>query len=254
MDVFENIGAWREERRSFPNHISVGFVPTMGNLHRGHASLYEASLRENQCTIASIYVNRTQFNVASDYDLYPRTLDADLTFLENLGVHYCLVPTEKEIYVDNYCYQLLENQQHQQMEGLHRPQHFTGVLTVVMKLLHLANPHRAYFGEKDYQQYMLIKNMVAAFFMDIEIKSCPTIRETSGLACSSRNNRLTAEERQVADQSAKIFIQKSYSIQQLKTQLSTLDIDIEYLEEHKGRRFIAINIGKTRLIDNYALY
>ena len=184
MQIFHHLDEWRRVRHAMSADLSLGFVPTMGNLHRGHASLFEASQHENDCTIASIFINPTQFNRPEDFTHYPRTLDADLELLSNLGVNYCLLPNEQAMYTDGYHYQIEENHLGLLMEGKQRPGHFTGVLTVVMKLLNLAKPHRAYFGEKDYQQLQLIRGMVNNFFMDIDIKSCPTIREHSGLAFS----------------------------------------------------------------------
>ena len=251
MQIFHHLDEWRRARHAMSANLSLGFVPTMGNLHRGHASLFEASRDENDCTIASIFINPTQFNRPEDFTHYPRTLDADLELLSKLGVNYCLLPNEHAMYTDGYHYQVEENHLGLLMEGKQRPGHFTGVLTVVMKLLHLAKPHRAYFGEKDFQQLQLIRGMVDSFFMDIIIKACPTIRENSGLAFSSRNNRLNEEQRQVADQFARIFHQSALTHKQMIAELHDLDLDLEYLEEQEGRRFIAVNIGGIRLIDNY---
>jgi pantoate--beta-alanine ligase len=253
MLVFNDVKEWQRFRSTLSPSSTLGFVPTMGNLHRGHASLYEKSTQENDITVASLFINPTQFNRADDFKHYPRTLEADLALLETIGVDYCLLPNEKAIYPDHYHYQLHENHLSLLMEGQHRPGHFTGVLTIVMKLLNLVKPQRAYFGEKDYQQLQLIKGMVDAFFMDIEIKACPTIRETSCLAFSSRNNRLSIEQRTLADRFAQIFHQQHKSIDELAVELSHLQVDVEYLEEHQGRRFIAVKIGDIRLIDNYAL-
>ncbi|ETO94156.1 pantoate--beta-alanine ligase [Legionella oakridgensis] len=252
MNLFHQLDEWRAFRRELPSHCSLGFVPTMGNLHAGHTSLFTISQQENDYTVASIFVNPTQFNQSDDYNRYPRTLNADLDLLTSLGVDYCLLPEEKTMYADGYRYQLQENQHTQLMEGRQRPGHFTGVLTVVMKLLNLVKPNRAYFGEKDYQQFQLIRDMVSAFFMDIEIKSCPTIRETSGLAFSSRNNRLNSEQRKLADQFAHVFHQP-LSQEQIITTLQQLGIEVEYIEDHQNRRFAAVNIGGIRLIDNYLL-
>lgn len=253
MQIFHHLEEWRAFRRGLPLDLSLGFAPTMGNLHIGHASLFAASRQENDRTITSLFVNPTQFNQANDFTHYPRTLKEDLELLTQAGVDYCLLPDEKEIYADNYCYQVQENSRSQLMEGQHRPGHFNGVLTVVMKLLNLTKPHRAYFGEKDYQQLQLIRDMTAAFFMDVEIKACPTIRETSNLAYSSRNNRLSKEQRLIADQFARIFHQTDLSVKQLLIELNKLDLVVDYLEEHQGRRFIAVKIGDIRLIDNYSL-
>ncbi len=252
MDIFHDIVEWQQFRHQLPATKQLGFVPTMGNLHQGHASLFSRSLKENDCTLASIFINPTQFNRQEDFKHYPRTLEKDLALLEALGVQYCLLPEDKKIYPDDYRYQVQENQLSLLMEGQSRPGHFSGVLTVVMKLLNLARPQRAYFGEKDYQQYLLIHDMVLACFMGIEIIACPTVRESSGLACSSRNNRLNAEQRKKADRFAGIFHQNK-SCQKIAAELLDEDITLEYIEEAFNRRFAAVMIDDIRLIDNYAL-
>ncbi|WP_133130866.1 pantoate--beta-alanine ligase [Legionella yabuuchiae] len=252
MKTVHQLTEWQSLRRTLGAKHQIGFVPTMGNLHAGHASLYQTSKAENDITVASLFINPTQFNQPDDFKLYPKTLEADLNLLKDLGVDYCILPDEPSMYPDRYRYQIQECENSLVMEGAHRPGHFTGVLTVVMKLLNLVKPHRAYFGEKDYQQYQLIRDMVAAFFMDIEVLSCPTIRETSGLACSSRNNRLESKQRTLADQFASIFHQP-LPRQDLIAQLDDLGIEVEYLEEKDNRRFVAVNIGGIRLIDNYLL-
>lgn len=252
MQVIKDMAIWRAIRRAMTNEHTLGFVPTMGNLHLGHASLCQQSVLENDKTVVSIFVNPTQFDRKDDFTHYPRTLEADIELLANTGVSYCLLPSEKDLYPDGYRFQLHERQKSLLMEGIHRPGHFDGVLTVVMKLLNMVKPNRAYFGEKDYQQYELINDMVHDFMLDIDIKSCPTIRETSGLAFSSRNNRLTPVQRQLAEQFATIF-HKKLSIIETIDALNELGIKVEYVEEHQQRRFAAVFIGDIRLIDNYAV-
>jgi pantoate--beta-alanine ligase len=171
--------------------------------------------------------------------------------MEQLGVDYCLCPEASAIYHDNYCYRIEETQQALILEGVKRPGHFNGVLTVVMKLLNLVKPHRSYFGEKDYQQYILIRDMARAFFLDTDVILCPTIRESSGLACSSRNSRLNPEERMLADKFAEIFHQ-SKSCEAIKRELIQEGIVVDYIEDYEQRRFAAVLIGPVRLIDNYA--
>lgn len=253
MQVFENLNEWIRFRKTLSAEFTLGFAPTMGNLHAGHASLFLASKKENSHTATSLFVNPTQFNQAEDFKHYPRTLEADLKIMEDSGVDFCILPQEKSMYEDEYNYQVQEHQLCQIMEGTHRPGHFNGVLTVVMKLLNLVKPHRAYFGEKDYQQYLLILGMTKAFFMDVEIKACPTIRESSGLAFSSRNNRLNKDQKIIAEQFAAIFHQKNLSCNQILKQLAEKGITVEYIEEHQSRRFAAVYIGDIRLIDNYLL-
>lgn len=252
MHIFHDVNEWLQFRKQLPHEAQLGFVPTMGNLHAGHASLFLASVQENQYTVSSLFINPTQFNRADDFTHYPRTLEADLKLLEDCGVDYCILPREQELYADGYQYQIHEQQLSTLMEGGYRPGHFTGVLTVVMKLLQLARPTRAYFGEKDYQQFLLISGMAKAFFMDIDIKACPTIRESSGLAFSSRNNRLSVEQKLRAETFARLFHQNK-SCEKIKLELEAHQIKVEYVEEHLNRRFAAVMIDDIRLIDNYLL-
>lgn len=252
MHIYHDLNTWRTTRRTLAPNISVGFVPTMGNLHQGHLSLIQASQRENDETVVSLFVNPTQFNDPNDFLKYPRTLEADLALLEAQHVNHCLVPTESQLYPEGYRYHVDEVQTSLCMEGEKRPGHFKGVLTVVMKLLNLVAPDRAYFGEKDHQQFQLIKGMVNDFFLNIEIKACPTVREQSGLALSSRNHRLTAAQRAVADQFAHIFHQNK-ACQQIIDELNALPLRVDYVTEHDGRRFAAVYLDEVRLIDNYAL-
>jgi len=251
IQLFQDIEQWRKFRQTNLKEQSIGFVPTMGVLHKGHVSLMKESQQENDLTVVSLFVNQTQFNNPEDFSKYPRQLETDLELLQKTGIDICLLPDHQSIYKDNYRYRILENLESERMEGIVRPGHFTGVLTVVMKLLQLVKPNRAYFGEKDYQQYQLIRDMVDAFFMDIEIKSCPTIRESSQLPYSSRNQRFSPEQRTIAEQVAKIFHQKT-SIQETLSQLAAIEVPVDYLEEHENRRFIAVNIDDIRMIDNYA--
>lgn len=252
MQIFNDLDEWLRFRETISPTLTMGFVPTMGNLHAGHASLIERSKGENDLTVVSLFINPTQFNRPDDYTHYPRTIDTDLALMQKLGVNYCLLPTKQAIYPDGYRYHLVENKLSQLMEGAYRPGHFSGVLTVVMKLLNLIRPKQAYFGEKDYQQYCLIRDMVSAFFMPVAIHACPTIREVSQLAYSSRNNLMTLSERELAERFATIFHQnKSYN--EISKQLKENNINVEYFIEQDNRRFIAVNIGNVRLIDNYAI-
>ncbi|MDF1646648.1 MAG: pantoate--beta-alanine ligase [Legionellaceae bacterium] len=252
MKIFdETLNSWRTMRATLPQNTSIGFVPTMGGLHTGHMALIQQSLNNNK-TVVSLFVNPTQFNQTSDFENYPKTLEADIQKLEQAGVDYCLIPDQTEMYADNYRYQINENKDSLLLEGEHRPGHFTGVLTVVMKLFNLVKPTRAYFGEKDYQQLSLIKDMTDTFFLDIEICACPTVREPSQLALSSRNARLSAEGHKKAQTFAKIF-HNANSCEQAVNELKKMNITIEYIKEHQGRRFAAIFIDNIRLIDNYAI-
>lgn len=249
MKIIKSLTEWQQCRSELKG--TIGFVPTMGNLHQGHLSLYQRSIQENEITIASIFINPTQFNNAEDFKHYPKTLEQDFSYLEKLGVDYCLLPTQAELYPDHYNYRVTEMSLSLAMEGEHRPGHFDGVLTVVLKLLNMVQATKAYFGEKDYQQYQLVKGMSEALFLTTQIVGCPIIRDEQGLALSSRNNRLNDDELAKARIFAQLFHQRELSVATIKLSLSRHDIEVEYIEEREGRRFAAVFIGSIRLIDNY---
>lgn len=177
---------------------TIGLVPTMGALHEGHASLVRRSVSENGCTVVSVFVNPTQFNDKNDLANYPRTLDADCALLERLGASLVFAPSVEEVYPEpdtrTFSYPPIDSV----MEGPRRPGHFNGVCQIVSKLFLMVEPDRAYFGEKDFQQIAVIRAMVADLKLPLEIRPCPIVREASGLAMSSRNTLLTAEEKQTA--------------------------------------------------------
>ncbi len=253
MQIIHSPQEWQTIRQNFKPEQSLGFVPTMGNLHKGHMSLVNKSKHEQTLTAVSLFVNPTQFNQAEDFNCYPRTLKADCQMLRDAGVDYCFVPEPKALYADDYRFQVHETLSSLILEGAHRPGHFTGMLTIVLKLLSLMQARRAYLGEKDYQQYELIRDMASAFFLTTEIVPCPTIREDSGLAFSSRNGRLNGEERQQADAFARIFHQYDKSCAEIKQELEALGFVLDYLEDHNQRRYVALHLGAVRLIDNRAI-
>ena len=177
---------------------SVGLVPTMGALHAGHASLVERSVKENDVTVVSIFLNPTQFNDKKDLERYPRTLEADCELLEKCGAQVVFAPSVDEVYPEPDTRVFSYPPTDAVMEGAFRPGHFNGVCQIVSKLFDYVEPERAYFGEKDYQQICVIRRMVEDLKMDINIVACPVIREESGLARSSRNTLLSDDERQLA--------------------------------------------------------
>ncbi|MBR4930032.1 MAG: pantoate--beta-alanine ligase [Bacteroidaceae bacterium] len=177
---------------------SVGLVPTMGALHAGHASLVERSVKENDVTVVSIFLNPTQFNDKKDLERYPRTLEADCELLEKCGAQVVFAPSVDEVYPEPDTRVFSYPPTDAVMEGAFRPGHFNGVCQIVSKLFDYVEPDRAYFGEKDYQQICVIRRMVEDFKMNINIVACPVIREESGLARSSRNTLLSDDERQPA--------------------------------------------------------
>ena len=185
---------------------TIGFVPTMGALHQGHASLIQRACSENEVCYVSVFVNPTQFNNAEDLAKYPRNLEKDAALLESLGVHFVFAPTPDEMYTKEEMQESFSfdfNGLDEVMEGKMRPGHFNGVVQVVSRLFELVRPTRAYFGEKDFQQLAIIRHMVersslSSQFSDLQIIGCPIVRESSGLAMSSRNERLSEEEKQTA--------------------------------------------------------
>ena len=260
--------------------FSIGFVPTMGALHQGHLSLLKHSLKDNQITIISIFVNPTQFNNTEDLEKYPRTLDSDIKKIETLNKQIIIFsPTVEDIYEGkivskNFNFDGLENQ----MEGKHRPGHFDGVGTIVKKLFEIVQPNKAYFGQKDFQQLQIVKKMVSKHKIPIEIIGCPIHREENGLAMSSRNQRLSENARNKA---SIIYstLKKAKTIFETKSAFSTQkfvetefqkhpEFTLEYFEiadektlltckrkskKKQYRAFIAVFIEDIRLIDNLSL-
>jgi len=268
-EVREQVKAWRKEG------LSVGYVPTMGYLHEGHASLMKKSVENNDKTVASIFVNPMQFGPTEDLEAYPRDLDRDAALCEEIGVDLIFHPEVEEMYEDGFCSFVDMNGLTKGLCGKTRPTHFRGVCTVVNKFFNIVKPDRAYFGQKDAQQLAVIKRMVADLNMDIEIIGCPIVREEDGLAKSSRNTYLSEEERRAAlCLSKSIFLAESLvkdgekSAEIIKAEmrkvleaepLARIDyvevvdsLTIEPVVEVKSGTLIAIAvyIGKTRLIDN----
>jgi pantoate--beta-alanine ligase len=242
------IDAWLPRRRSLEGR-SIGFVPTMGALHRGHASLVERCRAENEIVVVSIFVNPSQFNDPKDLDRYPRTVDRDTELLESLGVDDVIMPGGPELYPHGYRLRVEPDRSAQVMEGVFRPGFLQGVMTVVLKLLNLVRAGRAYFGEKDYQQLKLVTELAQEFFCSTQIVPCPTVREPSGLALSSRNALLSPESRTKA---AHLFraLTTAADLAEARAILDGQGFSVEYVEEHWGRRFAAATLDGVRLIDN----
>ncbi len=227
----------------------LGFVPTMGALHEGHLSLVKASKEQNALSIVSVFINPTQFDDKKDFEKYPSDSDTDLAQLESAGVDFVLLPDAEQMYRDNYRYKVTESDFSQRLCGAHRPGHFDGVLTVVMRLLNLVRPDNAYFGEKDYQQLQLIRDMVDAFFMPVNIVACATLREADGLAMSSRNRHLDPVNRAKA---AALYaaLKQGRTAMEARQMLVAQGFEVDYVEDIANRRLAAARLGNTRLIDN----
>jgi pantoate--beta-alanine ligase len=254
MKVFDDIHEWRNFRASLDPAASLGFVPTMGALHAGHLSLAERSLAENTKTLVSIFVNPTQFNDPKDLANYPRALARDVGLLTAAGVDYMIAPSRsQDLYPDDYRYKVTESVKSKTLCGAFRPGHFDGMLSVVLKLLNLAQATRAYFGEKDFQQLTLIREMAHAFFLPTEIVGCPTLREKDGLAMSSRNERLTPEERERAAFFPRTLSRFELTPEEVARGLEEHGFRVEYILDQEGRRYGAVHLGAVRLIDNWEI-
>lgn len=226
MKIVQSVSEMQEwssvERRT---RKSIGFVPTMGALHLGHAELFSQSVAENQRTVVSIFVNSLQFNNASDLEAYPRQLEQDLVIAERENVDVLFVPSHAEMYPDGFTSIISTGSIAEHMEGLHRPGHFDGVATIVVKLLNSVMPDVAYFGSKDFQQLAVIRNVVRDLDMACEIRSVATVRDEKGLALSSRNSRLSSESLQHAP---KIFA----LLDEIAKMCRTTKMSARAVEEH----------------------
>lgn len=262
-------------RNEQKNGKTIGFVPTMGYLHEGHLSLLRIAKEENDCVVLSIFVNPTQFAPNEDYNQYPRDIEKDLSLAKDVSVDCVFIPNNNEIYTNDFQTYVEVKDMTQALCGISRPTHFRGVTTIVMKLFNIVRPDNAYFGQKDAQQSLVIKRMVKELNMDVKINVCPIVRESDGLAMSSRNKYLSKEQRSQAiilNQSlkkAKVLIQSGernsktiYDLiyKMIKSQ-NTASIDyISIVDENTLKDVdiinknvliaLAIKFGNTRLIDN----
>jgi pantoate--beta-alanine ligase len=252
MNICPRLEEWQSLRASPEwSGRTVGLVPTMGALHAGHVSLLERARAENERVVLSIFVNPTQFNEPNDLANYPRNLEADLDVARPF-VDAVLTPTTEDFYRDGFRYRVTETDLSRRWEGVHRPGHFDGVLTIVLKLLNVVRPQRAYFGEKDWQQLQLVRGMVDSFFMPVEIIPCPTIRDPDGLALSSRNRRLS----QLGRTHAAAFPRALRTARDAASAAANLKVhgfEVDYVEDYDGVRLGAVRIDGIRLIDNVRL-
>ena len=255
---------------------TIGFVPTMGALHRGHIELVSRSVKENDCCVVSVFVNPTQFNNASDLEKYPRDINRDAELLNKSGCNIIFAPEASEIYNSeelNNNFEFDFGGLDKVMEGKFRPGHFNGVVQIVSKLFNLVQPNKAYFGEKDFQQLAIIHRMVEIMDFDVEIVDCSIVREESGLAMSSRNERLSAEQRKKAVEISKVLFESRNFVPELSPnelknwvveKINAVDgLEVEYFEIANTTTLqtiaswtepsvgcIAVFCGEVRLIDN----
>jgi pantoate--beta-alanine ligase len=252
---------------------TIGFVPTMGALHQGHLSLIQLAAQSNDEIVCSIFVNPSQFNDPKDLEKYPRTIATDIEMLEQVNCDILFNPPVNEIYDDNEHWHLNIGQLEQLLEGKFRPGHYQGVTQVVYKLFNIVKPDTAYFGQKDYQQFLIISKMTGLMNMPVKLVMCPIKREADGLAMSSRNIHLTADDRQHALVLSKTlnWIKANFDINKLSSLKKEAEgminaepgADLDYLEiadaatllpaDQNTKNIIALlaaRVGKTRLIDN----
>lgn len=253
---------------------NVGFVPTMGALHLGHVSLIKKSVLQNDITVVSVYVNPIQFGPNEDYEKYPRPIEKDIKVCQDNKVDFLFLPTNETLYNKNFSTYIYNNNVSKIMCGITRPTHFQGVCTIVAKLFNIVMPQRAYFGLKDYQQYIIIKQMVEDLNFDIEIIGCPIVREESGIAMSSRNTYLSKEEKVQATGIykslclAKQLFCEGKEIEDIKQVveeniLKIPNSKIDYIEIRNSKNLqevtdsdkniviaVAVKVGNVRLIDN----
>ncbi len=248
MNIFESISQIKDWRAQQDQRI--GFVPTMGALHQGHFSLIREAKKSCDLVVVSIFVNPTQFNKSEDFENYPSNLKLDLDELKKLNVDAVFLPKTQEMYHDDFRFKIIEECESLELCGKNRPGHFSGVLSIVSKLLNIVQPQKAFFGEKDFQQFKLIKDFCQAMFVPVTIVGLDTQRDEHGLALSSRNQRLSDEGLNKARQMAKIFADDLLTLEQMNNQIKEIGFEVDYLEEKWGRRFIAATIENVRLIDN----
>lgn len=251
MKVITKIPELKEIRKNIQNK-KIGFVPTMGGLHAGHLSLINRAKNENEITIVSVFLNPTQFNDKKDLETYPANLKDDIALLEKSNVDFLFAPDYTEMYPNDYKYKITENSFSKILCGATRPGHFDGVLTIVMKLFNLVRPTNAYFGEKDYQQYKLLKGMAEAFFLNINIIPCPIVREPNGLALSSRNRKLSPAGLALAPKFHEILASNK-TAEQKKSELTQAGFTVDYVTELAGHIYGAVFLENVRLIDNLEL-
>ena len=273
MKVIRHVETLNDEL-SYHKNKTVGFVPTMGSLHLGHFSLIKSAKLKSDLVIASIFVNPTQFDNKKDFANYPSNLEKDLKELENLNIDLVFCPSFNDLYANEIPIELSLNGIDQVLEGKMRFGHFEGVVRVLNIFFNLIRPQLAFFGEKDFQQFLVVKELAKQFFPDTKIISCPTQREKNGLAMSSRNSRLSNNENKVASNIYKVlsFCKNEFKFSNVKElEITCLDMlkefsDPEYFEIRnsqtlseeihtfeKYRAFVATKIGGVRLIDNLAI-
>jgi len=277
MQIYKTIAETREALAGKALQKKIGFVPTMGALHKGHLSLVERCHSESDLTVVSIYVNPAQFGPQEDLNHYPRNLEKDIDLLRNYHVDIVFTPDDVQMYPEGYCTWVQVEGLSDILCGASRPGHFRGVATIVLKLMHIVNPKLMFMGMKDYQQIIVLEKMIEDLNLETKIVRCPIVREPDGLAMSSRNSYLTPDERQRATCLIKALknaqkmvneghLDSSILISEAENIIKQSDGRIDYIKIVDGstlqelpevrsgsRMMLAVYIGNTRLIDNIEL-
>ncbi|HPX63199.1 MAG TPA: pantoate--beta-alanine ligase [Candidatus Syntrophosphaera thermopropionivorans] len=277
MQIYKTIAETREALAGKALQKKIGFVPTMGALHKGHLSLVERCHSESDLTVVSIYVNPAQFGPQEDLNHYPRNLEKDIDLLRNYHVDIVFTPDDVQMYPEGYCTWVQVEGLSDILCGASRPGHFRGVATIVLKLMHIVNPKLMFMGMKDYQQIIVLEKMIEDLNLETKIVRCPIVREPDGLAMSSRNSYLTPDERQRATCLIKAlknaqkmvnegYLDSSILISEAENIIKQSDGRIDYIKIVDGstlqelpevrsgsRMMLAVYIGNTRLIDNIEL-
>ncbi|HYK75900.1 MAG TPA: pantoate--beta-alanine ligase [Daejeonella sp.] len=264
-------------RSEVAQHKTIGFVPTMGALHQGHLSLIENAGQQNDLVVCSIFVNPTQFNDPKDLEKYPRPIESDISKLEKTSCNVLFLPSVAEMYQEGEQWHIDLGEVENKLEGKMRPGHYQGVTQIVKKLFDIVQPNRAYFGQKDYQQFLVVDQMVKHFKLEVKLVMCPIIREADGLAMSSRNVHLSPQEHKEAlalnralKQAQSNFHKKSITenrAEVIQFLNSSEGVELEYFEICDGMTLepvtsiqmqpivalVAAKVGHTRLIDNVIL-
>ena len=274
MDIVTSVTALRERLQREPNNV---FVPTMGNLHAGHIDLIRIGKPKAACTVVSIFVNRLQFGPKEDFERYPRTFQSDCDKLRSAGVNVVFAPDEKEIYPEPQTFVVEPSDLQHILDGAFRPGHFRGVATVVLKLFNMVMPHAAIFGKKDYQQYLVLRDMVRQLALPVEIIPAETVRAADGLALSSRNGYLSVAERAEAPRLHALLGEAREKIAKGERNFQRIELEVMALLSQNGwvPQYIAVRrradlqapapedrelvvlaaayLGRTRLVDNIEL-
>ncbi len=251
MKILKTIAEFNDYKK-YISGDALGFIPTMGALHKGHASLFKTSVEQNEKSLVSIFINPKQFNDEKDFLTYPKTLDEDLALCSKYGIDSVFIPQKEEIFLNDESITLKDSSISSEFEGKMRPGHFDGVLLILLKLLNLVRADAIYMGEKDYQQALLTQKLCKTFFIPTQVKIVKTYRDSTGLPYSSRNTKLTPEGLEQAQTVAKMFHQSTNEAEFMRALKSSMHtkVDLDYYGELGEKILMAHKIEDVRILDN----